>query len=66
MSIKHCPICGNESWAMDVVEYGTGWTFCGNCYQSARERDMFEKIDTAIREARKHHQESIIVEIPAN
>jgi len=65
MSNKKCPICGNESWAMDHYEYGTGWTFCGNCYQSARQSGMFKKIDAAIREAREYHNASIIVEIPA-
>jgi len=50
---------------MDHYEYGTGWTFCGNCYQSARQSGMFKKIDAAIREAREYHNASIIVEIPA-
>lgn len=62
---KHCPICGNEGFALDIVEYGTGWTFCGNCYQSARQSGLFAKIDKAIKEAREHHQANIIVEVKA-
>ncbi len=60
---KHCPICGNESFALDIMEYGTGWTFCANCYQSARQSGLFTKIDKAIREARDHHNNSIITEV---
>ena len=65
MKNKHCPICGNEGFALDVVEYGTGWIFCGNCYQSARQSGMFKKIEQAIKEAREHHQASIITEVTA-
>ena len=63
MRSKHCPICGNESWAYDIVDYGTGWTFCGNCFQSARESKLFDKIDTAIKQAQQHHNNEIIMEV---
>jgi uncharacterized Zn finger protein (UPF0148 family) len=63
MGNKHCPICGSESWAYDIAEYGTGWTFCNNCYQSAKESNLFAKIDKAIQEAREHHNATIFVEV---
>lgn len=65
MKNKHCPICGNESWAMDISDYSTGWTFCANCFQSARQSGLFKKIDVAIKEAQAHHTASIITEIKA-
>jgi hypothetical protein len=61
--MKHCPVCNSETWAYDVVEYGTGWTFCANCYQSARESNLFGKIDKAIQETRLHHKKTIITEV---
>ena len=51
---KHCPICGNESWDYDIIEYGTGWTFCGSCYEIAKHSGLFKKIDTAIKEAQEY------------
>lgn len=63
MKNKCCPICKNESYAMDVIESGTGWTFCRNCYQSARQSGLFKKIEKAIKEAKEHHSANIIVEV---
>lgn len=60
---KLCPICKATHFALDIVDGFTGWTFCANCYQSARQSDMFKKILRAIMEAREHHRESIIVEV---
>lgn len=62
MKTKHCPVCGNEEYALDVIEYGTGWIFCRNCFKSAKESGLFTKIDAAIKEAREYHKKSIIVE----
>jgi len=28
---KSCPVCDKTTWDYDVVEYGTGERFCGEC-----------------------------------
>ena len=54
MANKHCPICGKESWDYDVVEYGTGWTFCGDCFHIAKQSGLFKKIESAIEDAKAY------------
>jgi len=53
--MKHCPICHSETWNYDVIEYGTGWTFCGDCFKEAKRSGLFDKIEQAIKEARPNY-----------
>ena len=41
-----CIICGKKEWNYDVVDFSTGFKFCGGCHHTLRQHPTYGEIET--------------------